>query len=126
MKESIIQTFGLTKIFGKTIAVNKLDLQVFHGIFGFLGPNGAGKTTTIKMLIGSLKPTAGRIELFGHDITGARNINLHKRIGYVPEHPTYFLGMTAEGMLEYIGNIFTEIKGRPLYIIDRTLNIETK
>ncbi|NVM55912.1 MAG: ABC transporter ATP-binding protein [Candidatus Helarchaeota archaeon] len=106
MKDAIIQTFGLTKIFGRTIAVNKLDLRVTGGIYGFLGPNGAGKTTTIKMIIGSLFPTAGRIELFGEDISGKEKINLHKRVGYVPEHPTYFLGMTAEGLLDYIGSIF--------------------
>ncbi len=105
MKEIILETFDLTKHFGRTIAVNHLNLQVGHGIFGFLGPNGAGKTTTIKMLIGSLKPTAGRIELFGADISGKQIINIHKRIGYVPEHPTYFLGMSAHGLLEYVGII---------------------
>ena len=106
MKDVIIQTFDLTKAFGRTIAVNKLNLQVGSGIFGFLGPNGAGKTTTIKMLIGSLFPTAGRIELFGKDMSGKERINLLKRIGYVPEHPTYFDDMTAEGLLNYMGSIF--------------------
>jgi ABC-2 type transport system ATP-binding protein len=106
MKEAIIQTFDLTKAFGRTIAVNKLNLQVGSGIFGFLGPNGAGKTTTIKMLIGSLFPTAGRIELFGKDISGKEQINILKRIGYVPEHPTYFEDMTAEGLLSFMGSIF--------------------
>jgi len=121
MKELIIQTFDLTKAFGKTIAVNKLNLQVSGGIFGFLGPNGAGKTTTIKMLIGSLFPTSGRIELFGKDISGKEGINIHKRLGYVPEHPTYFDDMTAEGILDYIGSIFhlskTEIKTRIAHLL---------
>ncbi|MFX1293358.1 MAG: ABC transporter ATP-binding protein [Promethearchaeota archaeon] len=121
MNEPIIQTFELTKVFKRTIAVNRLNLHVTGGIHGFLGPNGAGKTTTIKMLIGSLKPTAGRIELFGEDITGKEKINLHKRIGYVPEHPTYFQHMTAEGLLEYIGSIFhlskQKIKNRVAYLL---------
>ena len=106
MKNPIIQTFGVTKAFKDVIAVNKLDLKVTGGIYGLLGPNGAGKTTTIKMMIGSLFPTEGRIELFGHDINGKNKMDIHKRIGYVPEHPTYFQSMTAEKLLTYIGSIF--------------------
>ena len=106
MKNTIIQTFDLTKRFGKTLAVNKLNIKVNKGsIYGFLGPNGAGKTTTIKMLIGSLYPTSGRIEIFGNDISKDK-MNIHKLLGYVPEHPTYFLGMTAEKLLKYIGSVF--------------------
>jgi len=106
LKSPIIQTFNLTKSFGKLVAVNSLDLKVSDGIYGLLGPNGAGKTTTIKMMIGSLFPTKGRIELFGKDIHGRERINIHKYIGYVPEQPTYFREMTAESMLSYIGSIF--------------------
>ena len=106
MKNPIIQTFGLTKNFKDVVAVNNLNLKVTGGIYGLLGPNGAGKTTTIKMMIGSLFPTEGRIELFGNDINGKDTMDIHKRIGYVPEHPTYFLSMTAEKLLTYIGSIF--------------------
>ena len=106
MKEPIIQTFGLTKHFKKVEAVKNLDLKVENGIFGFLGPNGAGKSTTIKMLVGSLLPTSGRIEIFGHDISSGEKMNIHARIGYVPEHPTYFMGMSPERMLGYMGSIF--------------------
>ena len=106
MKEPIIQTFDLTKNFGDVIAVNKLNLRVTGGIYGLLGPNGAGKTTTIKLMIGATFPTEGHVELFGHDISSEEKINIHQRIGYVPEHPTYFQSMTAERLLEYIGSIF--------------------
>ncbi|MFX1364550.1 MAG: ABC transporter ATP-binding protein [Promethearchaeota archaeon] len=107
MKNPIIQTFELTKIFdNKTLAVNKLNITVHKGIYGFLGPNGAGKTTTIKMLIGSLNPTSGEIEIFGKNITSNEKINIHNLIGYVPENPTYFVEMTAEKLLKYIGSIF--------------------
>jgi len=106
LKNPIIQTFGLTKNFKDVVAVNNLNLKVTGGIYGLLGPNGAGKTTTIKMMIGSLFPTEGRIELFGNDINGKDTMDIHKRIGYVPEHPTYFLSMTAEKLLTYIGSIF--------------------
>lgn len=106
MKNPIVQTFGVTKAFKDVIAVNKLDLKVTGGIYGLLGLNGAGKTTTIKMMVGSLFPTEGRIELFGQDIHGKANMDIHKRIGYVPEHPTYFMSMTGEKLLTYIGSVF--------------------
>ena len=107
MKDPIIQTFNLTKIFDNQVrAVNNLNITVHNGIYGFLGPNGAGKTTTIKMIIGSLYPTSGRIEISGKDITGKDKVYVHKILGYVPENPTYFMGMTAEELLEYIGSIF--------------------
>jgi ABC-2 type transport system ATP-binding protein len=67
---TIISTSRLTKAFGKLVAVNDLELQVMHGdVFGFLGPNGSGKTTTIRMLLGLIRPTAGRAILFGMDTT---------------------------------------------------------
>lgn len=107
MKDPIIQTFNLTKTFDHQVrAVNNLNITVNNGIYGFLGPNGAGKTTTIKMIIGSLYPTSGRIEISGKDITGKDKVYIHKILGYVPENPTYFMGMTAEELLEYIGSIF--------------------
>ena len=107
MKNPIIQTFNLTKIFDNRVrAVNNLNITVNNGIYGFLGPNGAGKTTTIKIIIGSLHPTSGRIEIFGKDISGKGKVGIHRVLGYVPENPTYFVGMTAEALLEYMGSIF--------------------
>jgi ABC-type transporter Mla maintaining outer membrane lipid asymmetry ATPase subunit MlaF len=62
----VINCAGLTKRFGPTVAVDALDLKVSAGqVYGFLGPNGAGKTTTIRMLLGLIAPSAGRIELLG-------------------------------------------------------------
>ena len=62
-----IQTVGLTKRFGRTLALDQLDLTVEAGeVFGFLGPNGAGKSTTIRLLLGHLRPTAGQAWIFGH------------------------------------------------------------
>jgi ABC-2 type transport system ATP-binding protein len=83
MNNPIIQTFNLTKIFGnETLAVDNLTINVKPGIYGFLGPNGAGKTTTLKMLIGSLYPTRGKIEILGKNAFGKDKIEIHKRIGY--------------------------------------------
>ncbi|HEV7207171.1 MAG TPA: ATP-binding cassette domain-containing protein [Mycobacteriales bacterium] len=61
-----IQTYGLTKRFGRHLAVNDIDLMVPTGsVFGFLGPNGSGKTTTIRMLLGLITPNAGQVDLLG-------------------------------------------------------------
>ena len=68
MAAAAIRIAGLVKTFGKHRAVDGLDLEVPQGsIFGFLGRNGAGKTTTIKILMNMLKPTAGTVEVLGHD-----------------------------------------------------------
>ena len=63
-----IRTEGLTKRYGRTLALDSLDLAVEPGeVYGYLGPNGSGKTTTIRLLLGLHRPTAGRAELFGVD-----------------------------------------------------------
>ena len=62
MNDLVIQTVGLTKWFGKTVAVNDLSMEVRWGcVYGLLGPNGSGKTTTIWMLLGLLRPTGGQL-----------------------------------------------------------------
>ena len=67
--DAAIYTEGLTKRFGARTAVDQIDLRVRPGcVFGFLGPNGAGKTTTIGMLLGLVRPSAGRAIVLGHDI----------------------------------------------------------
>ncbi|MEN3359663.1 MAG: type transport system ATP-binding protein, partial [Mycobacteriales bacterium] len=71
--EPAIRTYGLTKRFrGGQLAVNGVDLVVPHGaVYGFLGPNGSGKTTTIRMLLGLISPTAGRLDLLGEPMPRA-------------------------------------------------------
>ncbi|MBV9257371.1 MAG: ATP-binding cassette domain-containing protein [Ktedonobacteraceae bacterium] len=89
-KPCIISTYRLTKTFGKLVAVNDLQLQVMRGdVFGFLGPNGSGKTTTIRMLLGLIRPTAGRIQLFGMDANKHRSAIL-PRIGAIIETPVFY------------------------------------
>ena len=65
----VIETTGLTRVFGNVRAVDGLDLRVEAGkFFGFLGPNGAGKSTTIKMLTGLLAPSSGQMRVLGEDL----------------------------------------------------------
>ena len=69
MTEAVLSTHGLSKSFGSRPAVKGIDLEVRRGeVFGFLGPNGAGKATTIRMALGLIRPTAGRIEVLGRDV----------------------------------------------------------
>ncbi|WP_280408026.1 ABC transporter ATP-binding protein [Nocardia brasiliensis] len=79
-----IRTEGLTKHYGKHVALTGLDLDVRAGeVFGFLGPNGAGKSTTIRILLDLIRPTSGRVEVFGVDPRKG-GAELRKRIGYLP------------------------------------------
>ncbi len=87
---TIISTSRLTKAFGKLVAVNDLELQVMRGdVFGFLGPNGSGKTTTIRMLLGLIRPTAGRAILFGMD-NAYQLPAILQRIGAIVETPVFY------------------------------------
>ncbi|MCH3916509.1 MAG: ABC transporter ATP-binding protein [Spirochaetia bacterium] len=104
----MIELKGLTKRYepeGK-IAVDGLDLTVEDGmIFGFLGPNGAGKSTTIGMLVGSLKPTAGTVSIFGHD-AGKDSLACKKLIGYVPDEPLFYEHMSGRRYIGFICDLF--------------------
>ena len=87
---TVISTSRLTKVFGRLVAVNDLHLQVQRGdVFGFLGPNGSGKTTTIRMLLGLIRPTAGRAILFGMD-TAYQLPAILQRIGAIVEMPVFY------------------------------------
>ncbi len=90
ISQFVIQTEGLTKTFGQRAAVDHLNLEVLPGdVFGFLGPNGAGKTTTIRMLLGLIRPTAGRAILFGLDPKTQLPAIL-RRIGAIIETPVFY------------------------------------
>src|SRR5579885_1035931 len=87
---TVISTSRLTKVFGNLVAVNDLHIQVMRGdVFGFLGPNGSGKTTTIRMLLGLIRPTAGRAILFGMDNAYQLSAIL-QHIGAIVETPVFY------------------------------------
>jgi ABC-2 type transport system ATP-binding protein len=84
-------------------AVRDLNLEVQAGeIFGFLGPNGAGKTTTIYMLLGLIRPTAGRAELFGRPST---DVQTHRRIGYLPESVNLHGYYRGAALMDFYGEL---------------------
>ena len=100
----IIETQGLRKQFGTTVAVSDLSLHVPAGeIFGFLGPNGAGKTTSIKMLLALVEPTSGTGRVLGAPL-GDRPARA--RIGFLPEHFRFHETLTATELLRFHGRLY--------------------
>src|SRR5215211_1852017 len=108
---SIIEIENLTKDYEvgfwrkrKVRALDGLTLAVEGGeIFGFLGANGAGKTTTMKLLMRLIYPTTGRARILGRDIN---DVQMHARIGYLPENPYFYDYLTARELLNYCGELF--------------------
>ncbi|HZC71003.1 MAG TPA: ABC transporter ATP-binding protein [Jatrophihabitans sp.] len=100
-----IRTADLTKTFGATTALAGLDLEVPRGeIIGYLGPNGAGKTTTIRLLLGLIRPAAGRAEIFGTDCT-ADPVGAHRRVAYVPGDVSLWPSLTGAETLHLLGRV---------------------
>jgi len=100
-----IRTAGLAKSFGATAALRPLDLEVPEGeVLGYLGPNGAGKTTTIRCLLGFVRASAGRAEIFGVDAQ-ARPAQAHRRVAYVPGEANLWPGLTGREALHLLGRV---------------------
>jgi ABC-2 type transport system ATP-binding protein len=106
----VIQTIELTKVFRdlwhrvKVRAVWNLSFRVERGeVFGLLGPNGSGKTTTIKMLLGLLFPTRGRVAVLGRS---PREVRVKAQIGYMPEESNLYRFLNAEETLDFYGRLF--------------------
>ncbi len=103
--KTIIETQELTKIYGRQIAVDKLNFSVDEGeIFGFLGPNGAGKTTTLLMLLGLTEPSAGSARVLGVDPT-REPIKVKAKIGYLQENMGFYSDLNAIQMLQFVGEL---------------------
>lgn len=89
MADLALQTHDLQKHFGKTEVLRSVDLAVpRHSIYGFLGPNGAGKSTTMKIVMGLLRPSGGRVEVFGRD-SQRHGPAARALVGYLPQHPRF-------------------------------------
>ena len=100
-----IETNKLTKTYGKSRGIRDVDLSVEEGeVFGFLGPNGAGKTTTVRTLLGFLRPSGGRGEVFGLDIR-RDSVEIRARVGNLPGEFALEDRMTGEGLLKYFARL---------------------
>lgn len=101
-----LEAEGLVKRYGARTAVEDLNFQVPAGsIYGVLGPNGAGKSSTLRMLVGVLRPSAGRISVLGSPL----NRDVLKRVGYLPEERGLYRSMTARSAITYLARL----KGAP-------------
>jgi len=101
----VLRTSGLTRRFGKTLAVDGLDLEIVRGeIFGLVGPNGAGKTTAINMILGLLRPTSGEIALLGR--TGRHLPAARLRVGAVVDNSGFLPYLTGRENLDVFARTF--------------------
>jgi ABC-2 type transport system ATP-binding protein len=109
---AIIETFGLSRQFGKTTAVEDVTLAVEAGeVLGFLGPNGAGKTTTIRMLAGMIAPTKGHAIVAGHS-TDRDVEQLHEVVGMLTQTPGLYDRLSARHNLEYFASFYPSIESQ--------------
>jgi ABC-type multidrug transport system ATPase subunit len=97
-----VEITGLTRRFGRTMAVAGVDLQAGPGVLGLLGPNGAGKTSLLRMMATAIRPTSGTLRLLGRDpgAYGPRR-EVRRRLGYLPQNLGYYPGFTVAEFVEY-------------------------
>jgi len=123
----VVQAIALTKVFrdfwmrSKARAVDGVDLEIHRGeIFGLLGPNGSGKSTTIKLILGLLKKSSGRLAVFGR---APQDVATKKRIGYLPEESYLYPFLNARETLDYYGKLFQIERKRRIKRIDELLEM---
>ena len=104
MTTPAIETDGLRKTYGESVALAGLDLRVGRGeVYGFLGPNGAGKTTTMRLLATLLRPTDGEAWVCGESITDRDAVSSH--VGHLPERPPLYEELTGREQLRFAGEL---------------------
>jgi len=126
-RQAVVAVQGLGKTFKdfwlrtRARAVDNLTFHVEKGeVFGLLGPNGSGKSTTIKVVLGLLKPTTGRVAVFGRPPT---DVSIKKRIGYLPEESYLYPFLNARETLDYYGKLFQLDRSVRLRRIDELLDM---
>ncbi len=106
MGDIAIQVSNLTKLYGKRLAVDRINFEVKKGeIFGFLGPNGAGKTTTQRILTGIIKANSGTVSIMGLNIE-TESFYAKRQIGVVPEIANVYIDLSAWNNLMLIGSLY--------------------
>lgn len=102
----MIRFEGVAKLFTGVDALRRLDLEVRAGeVYGLLGPNGAGKTTAMRLAVGLLEPSAGRIVIGGHDLQSAPR-EAKRLMGYVPDRPYLYEKLSGREYLEFVGGLW--------------------
>lgn len=99
-----VEVLGLSKVYHRLVAVDTISFTTYRGeAFGFLGPNGAGKSTVVKMLTGLVRPTSGTIRVLGKPVN---NMEMRRRVGYLPELPTFHRWLRAKEFLDFHGQLY--------------------
>ena len=102
----MIEYLGVSRSYGSRLAVDNLELTIPAGeLFAFLGPNGAGKTTTMKMAVGLLQPSGGRVRVCGHDVADEPR-EAKSKISYVPDEPHLYDKLTGREFLQFIAEMY--------------------
>lgn len=118
--KNAIETFTLTKKYGKTNAVEELEMKVPVGsIYGFLGPNGAGKSSTMKMILGLVKPDTGSVKVLGSTVSNKNRLEILRHTGSLIESPSYYGHLSGQENLQ----IIAMLKGVPEQEISEVLRI---
>ena len=125
--ENAIEIKGLRKVYRdfwyrpKVVAIDRLDMEVNKGeIFGFLGPNGSGKTTALKLMLGLIFPTSGKMRILGKVPTDVR---IKKQIGYMPEESYLYGFLNADETLDFYGRLNGIPRARRKERIEKVLDI---
>ncbi len=119
MSAPVVASHGLSKRFGRVVAVDDIDLRVGEGdIYAFLGLNGAGKSTTIRMLLGMVRPSAGRAELFGLPVR-ADAPDLWRRVGHLVEVATAYPELSVRENLEVARRLHGASRARLEAVLER-------
>jgi ABC-2 type transport system ATP-binding protein len=123
----MIETMGLTKWYGSVRALSDLTMEVRKGeVFGLLGPNGSGKTTTIRLLLGLLKPTAGRARVGGFD-TWRQSLDVRRLVAYLPGELRLFGSMSGLALLKYLSALRdTSGLERAIAIADQVMKLDLR
>jgi ABC-2 type transport system ATP-binding protein len=122
----VIELENLTKRFGDLTAVDHLNLAVPQGeLFAFIGPNGAGKTTTIKLIVGLLRPSEGRVRLCGHDVQG-EYLTAKALLSYIPDEPYLYDKLSGREFLQFVARMYKlprERTGQRIKELTQTFNL---
>lgn len=105
-RDLAVETAGLSRRWGKLVAVHGLDLKVKRGdLFGLVGPDGAGKTTTLRLLAGLLAPSSGSGQVLGLDLVTQGNL-IKEKIGYLPQQFSLYADLTASENLSFLAQMY--------------------
>jgi ABC-2 type transport system ATP-binding protein len=125
-RERVLSVSGLQKTIGKRTIVHNITFDVYEGeVFGFLGPNGAGKTTTIRMIVGLVKPTAGKVEICGCDIQ--RNFQeACAYIGCIVENPELYKFLTGRENLRQFARMLRGVGEERIQEVAELVGLEKR